>query len=395
MPDENDQPLRTREDKDRSRQQSRAVSSKEAARGTGSRANGPKKGSSAPGAANRSSQRGPTSRDAAGSPKRSNQGAGRPPSGGAQRGSGGGGRGGRPAVAGRRSRPPSGPRRSPTALLTWGVVALVLVIVVVLVIVKITSSSTSSAAPPPGPVPAVVAHEVTHVPMSVYNTVGVTSPTVTVKAPVAIKGQPTLTSNGKPEVFYMGGEFCPYCAAERWAMVTAFSRFGTLSGLKTMESSATDVDPSTQTFSFVDAHLTSSDITLTTREYYSNQLNSAGTGYLVLQPLTKSEQALVSKYDTAKYTGGSTTSSGSIPFVDIGNKFLVAGASYSPTILQGLKRTAIAANLSTPKNVVTKAIIASANYLSASICSIDGQSPAAVCTSKGVTAADKAMGLSS
>lgn len=296
--------------------------------------------------------------------------------------------------AGRRGRNPSGPRRSPTALLTWGVVALVLVIVVVLVIVKVTSSSTSSAAPPPGPVPAVVAHEVTHVPMSVYNTVGVSS-SVTVRAPVAIKGQPALTSNGKPEVFYMGGEFCPYCAAERWAMVTAFSRFGTLSGLKTMQSSATDVDPSTQTFSFVDAHLTSSDITLVTREYYSNQLNSAGTGYLVLQPLTKSEQALVSKYDTAKYTGGSTTSSGSIPFVDIGNKFLVAGASYSPTILQNLKRTSIAAGLTTTKNPVTEAIIASANYLSASICSLDGQSPAAVCTSKGVTAADKAMGLRS
>ena len=43
----------------------------------------------------------------------------------------------------------------------------------------------------------------------------------------ATTGQPALTSGGKPEILYVGAEYCPYCAAERWAMVVALSRFGT------------------------------------------------------------------------------------------------------------------------------------------------------------------------
>ena len=55
---------------------------------------------------------------------------------------------------------------------------------------------------------------------------------------------------GKPELLYMGGEYCPFCAAERWAIAAAVSRFGTLSGLHFIHSSPTDVYPSTPTLSF-------------------------------------------------------------------------------------------------------------------------------------------------
>ncbi len=40
----------------------------------------------------------------------------------------------------------------------------------------------------------------------------------------------------------MGAEYCPFCAAQRWAMVNAFSRFGTFTGLTTTHSSSTDTD---------------------------------------------------------------------------------------------------------------------------------------------------------
>ena len=50
-------------------------------------------------------------------------------------------------------------------------------------------------------------------------------------APTTITGAP-LTSGGKPEMLYIGAEYCPYCAAERWAMIVALSRFGTFSGLR-------------------------------------------------------------------------------------------------------------------------------------------------------------------
>lgn len=292
--------------------------------------------------------------------------------------------------------PPAGFRRSPTALLTLGLVALVLVVVVVLVVVKLTGTSGSpSSAFTSGPVPTTIEQQVLHIPDSVYDTIGVSSPTVAVTPPHQAKGQPPLTFDGKPGVFYMGGEYCPFCAAERWALVATYSRFGALTGLQTMQSSSTDVYANTQTFTFAQAHYTSSYISLVTRELYSNQENAAGTGYVVLQPLSSSEQALAKKYDSSKYTGSSTSSSGSIPFVDIGNRFIVSGASYSPAVLQGLSRAQIAAGLTTTKSPVTRAIISTSNYLSASTCATDGEKPASVCTSKGVKAAAKSMGLSS
>src|SRR6185312_6914517 len=34
-----------------------------------------------------------------------------------------------------------------------------------------------------------------------------------------------LTSKGLPEVVYVGAEYCPYCAAERWGTIIALDRF--------------------------------------------------------------------------------------------------------------------------------------------------------------------------
>jgi thiol-disulfide isomerase/thioredoxin len=36
----------------------------------------------------------------------------------------------------------------------------------------------------------------------------------------------TIRRDGKLLVFFMGAEYCPYCAAERWAIVRALQRFG-------------------------------------------------------------------------------------------------------------------------------------------------------------------------
>ena len=38
-----------------------------------------------------------------------------------------------------------------------------------------------------------------------------------------IKGA-SLTSDGKPQMLYIGAEFCPYCAAMRWSMAVALSK---------------------------------------------------------------------------------------------------------------------------------------------------------------------------
>ncbi len=65
--------------------------------------------------------------------------------------------------------------------------------------------------------------------------------------PTVLSGQPPMTLNGKsPAMLYYGAEYCPYCAAERWAMTAALARFGTWSNLQITASSHTDVDAKTQ-----------------------------------------------------------------------------------------------------------------------------------------------------
>ena len=379
MADTADPPNRSQDAKDRSRSQSRAVSGKEAARGVG----GGSKTATKPG-----SQK-------SNGPAKGPQ-AGRNPAAKGGKGGGGKGPGQRPPRPGSRPAAP-GPRRPSTALLTWGIVGLVLVVVVVLVIVKVTSGSGggTKATPPAGPLPANIAEQMTHIPASVYDTVGVTSPTVTVSPPKVISGQPPLTFNGKPGFLYTGAEYCPYSAAERWALVAALSRFGTFTGLQTMQSSSSDIHPSTQTVTFVKATYTSPYITAVLKEVLTNKKLPTGSGYEPLEKLSKSETALVKKYNEDKYTGNTTSSGSSIPFIDIGNKLVSSGASYTPGVLAGLTRSEIAGDLSDPANPATKAIISTANYQSAGICSIDGGQPASVCTSKGVTAAAKALSISS
>lgn len=285
-------------------------------------------------------------------------------------------------------------RRPRTSLLTWGTVALVLVIVIVLVVIKVSGNSTvstTSAPAAPTPAPTAVVQGVTKIPAAVYDTVGVTSPVAAVTPPTLLHGQPSLESHGKPEVVFVGDEFCPYCAAERWALVAALSRFGTFSGLDTMQSGSNEAFPSTPTFTFDGTDYRSKYLTATLVEHYGDQKNGSGTGYAVLEPIPNALRTLMTKYDRS--TAGAP--GGLVPFVDIANQAVVAGGSFSPSILQQLSNTEIATALDDAKDPATQAIVATANYLSAVVCQADGEQPATVCSSTGVAAAASALGLTS
>src|SRR3954471_1406813 len=136
-------------------------------------------------------------------------------------------------------------------------IAVVIVIVGGLVLAKVLtgddSGTTSAANPTPSSsaLSASVLADVTSLPASTFDEVGAEGVTT---APAKITARP-LTADGKPEVLYIGAEYCPYCAAERWPMTVALSRFGTWSGLGAAESSAKDVFPSTQTLSYHGAEL--------------------------------------------------------------------------------------------------------------------------------------------
>lgn len=308
----------------------------------------------------------------------------------------------RPTTTPKRPVPKRAPARRgrPAGLFTWLAVGLVVVVVATLVIIKVTSGpSGSSTATPFQPASPTVVDELTHVPASVFDAVGVTSPIASVTPPQAIKGLPSLTASVKgktlPEILYIGAEYCPYCAAQRWSTIIALSRFGTFKGLGNMSSYSGDIYPNTPTFTFVRASYSSPYVAFDTVELYTNYLNTAKTYYAKLQTPTKEQSKEIDTYDTSKYIKGLTASEdGSIPFMSFANKFLVAGASYSPTTLSGSSRDSIAAGLSNDTDPITQAIIASANYQTAAICSLTGGKPGNVCTSSGVKAAAKVMSLS-
>jgi hypothetical protein len=259
-------------------------------------------------------------------------------------------------------------------------VALVVLAVVALVVVKATGGSGgapaasklpagSSAATSAGTsaLPAGVLADVTSVSPTTLSAIGEPSATA---APTSTGAKAALTaSNGKPEILYIGAEYCPFCAAERWSIVEALSRFGTFSGLSATHSSTTDIDPDTQTFSFYGATYTSTSLDFTSVELETNQ--ASGDSYTTLQTPTSAENALLSKYDKAPYT----TQPGSIPFLDIDNKYIRVGAGYSPQVLQGLSLQQIAAQLNDKNSTVAIAIDGEANRIAAAITAATGVQP--------------------
>jgi hypothetical protein len=264
-------------------------------------------------------------------------------------------------------------------LIAGGAIIAVVAIVLGFVLSSGNSPSSSSASagptPPTGAALAQVVSTTTTVPAATLETVG--AGTATTK-PMAITGAP-LTSGGKPEMLYIGAEYCPYCAAERWAMVVALSRFGTFHGLSATHSAAKNGSgtaepyPNTATFTFYGSTYTSTYVTFTPVELYTNIPDPSTGSYTTLQTPTAAQQALLSKYDAAY--------NGAIPFIDYGNKLMTVGATYDPGVLAGLSWSQIASDLHNPNSAVAKAALGAANYTTAAICSLTGDQPASACTS--------------
>jgi hypothetical protein len=297
-----------------------------------------------------------------------------------------------------RVRTPAAPRRFSPTVAAFAAVGVVAAVAIALVLVDVTSGGSGGRIPVAGqttsptadgnslapvlvPAPASVVDAVTGVTTEVANAVGVPS-TSTVAPPSVQTGQPPLEIDGKPAAIFIGGEFCPYCAAERWAIVMAFSRFGTFNDLSETTSSPWDTDPSTPTFSFYGATYTSPLLTLATSEHESNDTNGLGTRTL-LQPLTDLESSVWQKYDNPE----------GFPFLDIGNSVFVLSPSFDPNVLAGLDQADVAGKLTDPDDPATKAIVGTANYLTAAICSMIGSNSSSWCTQPAVTAAARAMGL--
>ena len=252
-----------------------------------------------------------------------------------------------------------------------GIGAIAAVAVVVVAIIVFSAKGTPSASPTPSADTAQVAKLVTTVPSTTLDQIGAGQGITEVQT--LPSGTAPLTLGGKPEVFYLGAEYCPYCAAQRWPLVIALSRFGTFSGLGTTTSSSTDTAPNTPTLSFHGSTYTSSYLSLAAVETQTQ----AGKP---LDTPTAAQQHLASTYDPP-----SQGSSGSpIPFLMIGNRYMQIGSSYLPTALAGMTSLQVATALSDPSAPTTKPIVAAANMFTAAFCQLTSDQPQNVCAAPGV-----------
>jgi hypothetical protein len=244
-------------------------------------------------------------------------------------------------------------RRLLTAIAAVGAV---LAVVVTLVTIKLAATAPRPVASE-SPASSVVVRQVTTVPAAVLTAVSPgqeITPLQTVKT-----SGPLLTIDRKAAIVFVSEESCPFCAAERWSLTVALSHFGTWNHLGSTTSSATDVYPNTATLSFRTAVYHSAYLTLRTTELADN----AGRP---LQAQTALDTSLIDNFDVPPYVN-SADQSGAVPFLDIANRYILAGAQYNPQVLAGLSAAQIASQLSNPSSPVAQAIDGSAQVIIAAI----------------------------
>lgn len=254
-------------------------------------------------------------------------------------------------------------------LLIAGAASAVVVVIVVAVIVAalnapkgaVTSAKTS------GTISDALAKNLASVPATAYDTVGLgTAQAGVIKA----KTGDVTQKNGKPRIVYVGAEFCPYCASERWALVTALSRFGTFTGLDYALSSANDTPSNVPTLSFLNAKYTSQYLSFESYEVSDRDQKP-------LQTVPDDVTALQKADDPQ----------GSIPYIYYAGKAFQSGTSYDGTVLDGIAQDTIGSQIVDPTTPVSQGVLGGANLTTARLCQLTGNKPADVCTSKGVMAA--------
>jgi hypothetical protein len=162
----------------------------------------------------------------------------------------------------------------------------------------------------------------------------------------------TMKRSGKLFVFFLGAEYCPYCAAQRWAIVRSLSKFGQWEGLKQTISAARD-EPylNLPTYDFTNATYTSPHIEFLSREIQDREFRP-------LQKLLKSEENLLQKFNPKK----------EIPFILIGGRFSQIGSGFTPKIFIGHTFRQTETELKKIESEIRKTIDDEANIISALLC---------------------------
>lgn len=180
-----------------------------------------------------------------------------------------------------------------------------------------------------------------------------------------IANQPLKRTSGKSLVFFMGAGFCPFCAAERWSIVNALSKFGKWKGL--VETASADHDEkylNIATFSFAHAEYESDFIEFVGRE-------TADRNFEPLQEIGEKDFEILDTFNPDQI----------IPFLLIDGQFMQIGAGYSSQSLEGMDHAKVRAELANPISQVGKVMKAEINNITALLCkSIGGK--ASICNSE-------------
>lgn len=254
------------------------------------------------------------------------------------------------------------------ALGVLGTVVVLGVVGAIIAVVAINSGGSKTQANDRLTAVSSILQSVTSVAPAALQTVGPGSASLSAKP---TQGDPPLTSGGKPELLYVGGEFCPVCAAERWSVVQALSRFGKFSNLSQIRSATTDGNLAT--FSFYKSSYTSKYLSFVPVE-------AQDRNHKTLQPMTSAQAAIF-----GKYTNG-------FPFLYFGGKYVQITAGYNPADLTGLTWQQIATQLKTPTSKVAQDILGEANNLTATICKMTNNQPSKVCLTPDITTLQSKLG---
>lgn len=176
-----------------------------------------------------------------------------------------------------------------------------------------------------------------------------------------------LSANGKPQVLYIGAEFCPVCAAERWPLTVALSQFGTFSHLSQTHSAVRDGN--LPTLSFYGSSYSSPYLSFTPVEMMTNQ--PAGGSYRKLEA--------PAPHDLAAWQGVQGQNL-TFPFVDIGGQWVLQTSQFPSRILQDHTFNGVASSVGRNDTTIGSAVDASAAALVKYFCSVTDQQPASVCT---------------
>ena len=243
----------------------------------------------------------------------------------------------------------------------------------------------NDVSPPDAPTaPADVVAAVTNVSAEQFEAVGEGDART---LPIPVRARLALDPTGRVLITYVGAEWCAMCAAERWPLIVALSRFGQFSNLRVTDSVADDAYPSIPTFSFYGAQYRSGLIDFASVELQSNE-RQAGH-FRQLQPPSEAQQQFMRTYDAPPYVAAAST--GALPFIDVANQYVISGASFDAGLLADGSLGSIASSLSTGSSAPAKAVFGSADVLTAAICAATQDRPTTVCEQPSVNRIEAAL----